>query len=104
MKKYEQVIVIGYGVIAGDILKTVCQYAVDFDYNIIYIEHEVQPFSSAKKFAKANKIETEVIEDKDELIAYFHKKIGGGKRTLIISAGNNYIFRQNWLVRVILQL
>lgn len=91
MDKFEQVIVIGYGVITRDVLATVWKYGISYGYKITYIEHEVYPFNIAMKFAKANDINTEVIEDKAELTTYF-RKITRGARTLIISASNNYIF------------
>lgn len=88
--KFEHVIVIGYGVIAGEVLRTVHEMAPIKGYTDEYVEHEVHPFNSAKKYAEAEHIECHVIENSQDLLAHFWKAVI--KKTLIISASNNYLF------------
>lgn len=87
---FKQVIVIGYGFIAGEVLKDVYKKSLQSGYIVEYIEHEVYPFNQAKKYAEAEKIEYHVIENKTELLEYFMGKTA--TKTLIISASNNFIF------------
>lgn len=87
--RYENVIVIGYGVIAGHVIETVYQYQSKYDFKLIYLEHEVHPFNSAARFAQNHCISDERIEDKKALHDYFSKL---ESPTLIISSNNNYLF------------
>lgn len=91
ISNYQKVIVIGYGVITRDVLETVYQAGADSGYDVEYIEYEVHPFNLAKKFAVAQGIDHCVIEDKEKLLEHFLEALSE-RRTLIVSASNNYIF------------
>lgn len=91
MRDYEEVIVIGYGAVTGEVLSTVCQYAGEYRYQAAYIEHEPHPFNMAAKYAREHGIEYLRIEEKPMLTEYFLKKTQE-KTTLIVSAGNHYLF------------
>lgn len=91
MRDYEQVIVIGYGTVTGEVLSTVSEYAMEYGYQVAYIEHEAHPFNMAKKYATDNGIEYHCLEKKPILTDYFLKKTAE-KETLIVSAGNHYLF------------
>ncbi len=88
--RFNHVIVIGYGVVTGEVLRIVHGMALKKGYTEEYIEHEIYPFNSAKKYAEAEKIAYHVIEDRKELLEYFRNAVK--RKTLIISAGNNYLF------------
>ena len=87
---FEHICVIGYGVVTGAVLKTVHMLSDKWGYSFEYIEHEVHPFNLADKYAKSNEIESHCIEDRNELLRYFLNR--ANKRTLIISASNNFLF------------
>lgn len=91
ISKYQKVIVIGYGVITRDVLETVYQAGADYGYDVEYIEYEVHPFNLAKKFALAQEIDYCAIEDRQKLLGHF-LDAASERKTLIISASNNYIF------------
>lgn len=88
--KFEHVAIIGYGVVTGEVLKTVHGAVSKYGYTCEYIEHEVHPFNIAKKFAEAEGIPHNTIEDKKTLTEYLEELLI--KKTLIISAGNHYLF------------
>lgn len=91
--QFERVVVIGYGIVTGEVLKTVHNLASKYDYTTEYIEHEVHPFNTAKKFAETEGIKHNTIEDNKAVTEYFVELLK--KKTLIISASNNYIFPAN---------
>lgn len=91
MSKFEHVVVIGYGVVTGDVLATAHTFSTKYNYSLEYIEHEVYPFNVAMKYAAANDITSTTIEDKTALKEHFLKMASSGK-LLIISASNNYLF------------
>ena len=88
--KFTRVIVIGYGVIAGKVLRYVDEKSVAYRYSVKYIEHEPHVFNEAAKYAEANNVDCQIIEDKKSLSDYFMSLID--EKILIISASNNYIF------------
>lgn len=88
--QFEQVVVIGYGVVTGEVLKTVHEYTSKYGYTAEYIEHEVHPFNIAKRVATAERIKCSIIEDKKALTEHLEKLLE--KKTLIISASNNFLF------------
>lgn len=91
MGTFEHVIVIGYGVVTGEVLSLVYKYSSKYHYSLEYIEHEVHPFNAAKKFAEANGVDHRVIEDKQALTDHFMQSAMAFK-LLVISASNNYLF------------
>lgn len=88
--QFDHVVVIGYGVVTGEVLKTVYSLASKYGYTYEYIEHEVHPFNAAKKLAEAKGIPYNILQDKKDLTRYFEELLM--KKTLIISASNNYLF------------
>lgn len=86
---YERIIVIGYGVVTGEVVQYVIDKKEQYNYTITYIEHEVHPFNNAKKIAINNEIEYLKLEDKTELTEYL---LNQNENVLIISASNNYLF------------
>ena len=88
---FKKVIVIGYGVVTGNVLKTIYNKKDVYQYDIAYVEHEVYPFNQAKKFAEKKSIDYYVLEDKEKVTAYFLDETKEDK-VLIISASNNYLF------------
>lgn len=86
---YEHVIVIGYGKIAYESLRIICEKRYSYSYSIEYIEHEVYPFNLAKDYAVENRIDYKKMEEQYRLNLYFSSIL---EQTLIVSAGNNYIF------------
>ncbi len=86
---FQKVIIIGYGKAANEILLYVKKRQGDYRYQLEFIEHEIHPFSITKKLCKDNGIPFAEIADKKELTAYL---LSIHKKTLIISAGNNFLF------------
>lgn len=91
--QFEQVVVIGYGIITGEVLKTVQSLASKYDYTTEYIEYEIHPFNTAKKFAETERIKHNTIEDNNAVTEHLVELLK--KKTLIISASNNYLFPTN---------
>lgn len=86
---FGKVIIIGYGKVTGEVLTYTKERQKDFKYQMIFIEHEVHPFSVIEKICKENDIPFMRIEDKKELAAYLQAL---QEKTLIISASNNFLF------------
>ncbi len=87
---YSRIVVIGYGVVAGDVLKYVYEKSGSEGYIVEYIEHEIHSFNLAKKYAESVGIEYHVITEKNQLL--LHLKRLTNQKLLIVSASNNYIF------------
>lgn len=88
--KFEQVVVIGYGVIARDVLACVLNRKNEFGYSVEYIEHEASSLNGAKRLAQERGVLFRTIEDKAILRSYFEEI--ARVPTLVVSAGNNYLF------------
>lgn len=86
---FRKVIVIGYGKVTGQVLQHVCGRKKEYGYEIVFVEHEVNPFSIMEKLCAENGVPFLQITDKKELAAWFD---GIGEKTLIVSAGNNFLF------------
>lgn len=91
MDIYEKIIVIGYGKIAGEVIRYVYRRRKEYSYTVEYIEHETGAFYSATKICNELGISFCQIRDKRELEQYFLNKEG---RCLVISAGSNYLFSE----------
>lgn len=89
MTAFQRIIIIGYGKVAGEILSYVKERRKDFGYQMLFIEHEIHPFSVTENICKENEVPFLRIENKKELTGYFLKL---QERTLIISASNNFLF------------
>lgn len=84
---YQNIIVVGCGTIAYDVLRH-CHETIT-DCNLTYIEYAAFPFNAATIYANSRKIPCIVAKEKNDL----HKYIANiGKKALIISANNTYIF------------
>lgn len=86
--EFKTVIVIGYGVIAGKVLDHVISLKNKYGYSIIGIEHEIYPFNSMEEVCRKTGIKFFRSTKKHEIERLLDSK----SKTLIISAGNNYIF------------
>lgn len=91
---YNQVIVIGYGLVTRDVLSYIDSISDRYDYSVTYVEHEKYPFNGAKKYAESNNLEYLTIEDKNELTLFISKRAELG-HLLIVSASNNFLFPKN---------
>lgn len=87
--KFEKVIIIGYGKVTGEVLTYVKGRQKDYKYQLLFIEHELHPFSVTAKICEENDIAYKRIEDKKELASYLQAV---QEKTLIISASNNFLF------------
>lgn len=88
--EFAKVIVIGYGVVTGEVLRVVYEKSQEYGYLPEYIEHEPHPFHSARRLSEANDIAYKIIEGKAELSDYLMSE--AHLKLLIISASNNYLF------------
>ena len=89
--RFDTVIIIGCGKIADDILSYVADLQSHYGYKTKYIEHEVNHLSRMKAICDKRKIDFARILDKCTLAETL---CAMEERTLIVSAGNNYIFPQ----------
>lgn len=86
---FQKIIVIGYGKVTGEVLRYTKGRQNDFKYQMLFIEHEIRPFSVTQKICQEQDIPYLRLEDKKELAAYFQAV---QEKTLIISASNNFLF------------
>ncbi len=94
MNNYRQIVVIGYGVITERLLSYINDYSEEYGYLLLYVEHEIWPLNTARKYAQTKGLDYHVIEDKLCLASFFEGLANNGE-TLIISASNNFIFTNN---------
>lgn len=87
--KFSDVIVIGFGKIVSDVLKYVIEQRKKWNYAITFIAYETYPTSNVKKICSENAVEFEELHEQVDITEYLLKQ---DKKTLIISAGNKYIF------------
>lgn len=87
--KFVNVVVLGYGKIAAEVLQYVCQKRDMYAYQVSYIEHEIYPFNQAQKVAEENGVWGRVITDKKQLE---NSLLEFDEKTLIVSANNNFLF------------
>lgn len=87
--RFKQVIVIGYGKIARDVLRYVAERQTEFGYQTLCIEHELHGMS--KLCAICNEIGVSYMQilDKKELT---EKLLTFEESSLVISAWNTYLF------------
>lgn len=86
---FKRVILIGYGQIVNNCLKTLKELSESYGYALTYIEYEKTDLSTSVEFCKKEEIEYASIYEKDAVSKYF---LSIDDNTLIISAGNFYIF------------
>ena len=87
--EYQNIIIVGYGKVAIKILAYVMERQKDYGYQMEFIEHEEGPYHITKKICEEGNISFMQIKEKTMLKIYLDTLC---KKTLIISAGNNYIF------------
>lgn len=86
---YQQVVIIGYGKVTGEVLQYVYDRKEQYGYDLTFIEHEVHPLSITERICRENGILFERITDKKELADRLDQL---ADETLIISASNNFLF------------
>lgn len=86
---YERVVIIGYGQIVNNCILKLKELERLYDYRLEYIEYESTSFSTSVDLCKRENIDYNQIEEKKKLTGYL-KEIK--EKTLVISAGNFYIF------------
>lgn len=87
--RFERIVIIGYGKIAGDILIYLNNLQESYNFFLEFIEHEIQQFSVVGEICREKKIICQQILNKEELVDYLGKI---QEITLIISANNNFLF------------
>ena len=80
---------IGYGKTAAEVLGFVADRQKEYGYEAVFIEHEVKGIPDLQAVCSLKQMAYERIEDKRQLT---ERLSGIGRPTLIISAGNYYIF------------
>lgn len=88
-KRFERIIIIGDGKIAGDILTYLNNLQQSYNFLLEYIEHDVQWFSVIGKICKSKKIAFRQIFNKEELASYLEAM---QEKVLVISAYNTFLF------------
>ena len=87
--RFEKVIVIGYGKTAGDVLSYVAEKQKFFKYQTVCIEHEFHGMSKLRSVCEKMGAEYVQIIDRKKLTQVL---LSIKEATLIVSAGNNYLF------------
>jgi len=86
---YENVIVIGYGQIVNNCLSELKRLKTVYNYSLQYIEYEKTDLSVSIDFCEKENIAYRQIFNKSEVTDFF---MSIDKNSLIVSAGNFYIF------------
>lgn len=86
---FQQLIVIGYGKAAGDILKYISDKRADYAYQLEFIEHEPHALSVTERICMERNIPFRRMPEKDVLAQYLDAI---SQKTLIVSASNNFLF------------
>lgn len=86
---FDKVIIIGYGQIVNNCILKLKELTADYLFDLLYIEYENTSLSTSINICEKEGINYLQIENKDELHDYFSSQTA---KTLIISAGNFYIF------------
>lgn len=87
--RFDTVFVLGCGKIAIDILHYIAKLRTDYEYKVIFLEHEVNPLSNIKDMCRSVNAEYIKVPDKKKLTDFLSDI---SNRALIVSAGNYYIF------------
>lgn len=87
--RFNLIIIIGCGKIANDLIRYVKKMQPGYGYQLKFIESELNEFSNIKKICKEIDVPYEQISNKDLMTQLL---LGFEEPTLIISAGNYYIF------------
>lgn len=87
---FKRIIVIGCGIIAGDVLQYVFDNSKKFGYETECVEYGEHELSSARRCAEKNSLPYHIIGNKEDMFRFFVSK--ADVELLIISAGNFYLF------------
>lgn len=91
-ERFEKVIVIGSNKIASDVLQFVNAEKQRYGYEVVYIEHEQDGMSVMSMVCKKNNIPYHFLSAKHAITQFLENE---NRKSLIISAGNYYIFPAN---------
>ncbi len=86
---FTQIVVIGYGKAAGEVLKYIHDRRADYGYGLEFIEHEPHALSVTGQICMERGIPFASMPDKRELGDYLGEI---REKTLIVSASNNFLF------------
>ena len=86
---FEKVIVIGYGQIVNSCIQKLSELKNTYGYELSYIEYENTSLSNSVELCEQLGVGFEKLYEKHLVTEYF---LSVGERTLIVSAGNFYIF------------
>lgn len=91
MKKYrfEEIDIIGCGMISGTVLKSVIKSQAEYQYKIKFIKSDATENELCKELCRISESEFMEIENRKEVTKYLQDI---NCRSLIISAGNYYLF------------
>ena len=87
--RFSQIIVIGYGKTAAEVLDFTAALKKEYGYRLHYIEHEVKPIPNMQVLCERLHVDYERITDRAELTC---RLLNISNPTLIVSAGNYYLF------------
>ncbi|HJJ30748.1 MAG TPA: formyltransferase family protein [Methanocorpusculum sp.] len=86
---FDHIVVIGYGKITGEVLSYVNAQKEKYGYDMEFIEYELHPVSITHKICTDENISYSQLPEKAKVT---EKLLALTKKTLIISASNNYLF------------
>ena len=87
--RFNQIVVIGCGKAAKEILNIANDFKGKYNYELIFIEHEIAALSNMQNICMTKEIQYEQLTDRSILSQHL---LAIHTPTLIISAGNYYIF------------
>lgn len=87
--RFDNVVVIGCGKISATVLKYVVMLRDKYGFALSFIQHESQEFTAIRKICEANEVPLYSIPEKKHMT---EKLLSFQGNTLIISAGNYYLF------------
>ena len=87
--EFERVIILGYGQIVNNCILKLKELSEKYRYSLNYIEYESTSLSTSVSLCEKEGISYKKIDNKEELTDYL---LNVNEKTLIISAGNFYIF------------
>lgn len=94
--RYDDIVLIGFGNIYKNLLKYLIAVKEQWGFHLNVIEHEQYPTSRIESVCSDANVRYSKISDKSELRSYLH---GFHTETLIISAGNKYLFPKDLIER-----
>lgn len=93
---FQKIIITGYGNAANKILKYVYEKSKSYKFQLECIEYEKHPLSVLKGICNKSSIPYIFAEDKKQFAEYLRTV---QEKTLIVSAGNNFIFPEDLVNR-----